>query len=98
MMVTLIIDEVEVTVPEETKILDAAQQGGIYIPHLCSHPDLPRYEQLKPAEFVYRSNVRLENKKPDLLYGGCQLCVVEIVWNLVSGMTNFLFLALLLIQ
>ena len=78
MMVTLIIDEVEVTVPEETKILDAAQQGGIYIPHLCSHPDLPRYEQLKPAEFVYRSNVRLENKKPDLLYGGCQLCVVEI--------------------
>jgi NADH dehydrogenase/NADH:ubiquinone oxidoreductase subunit G len=28
-MVTLTIDEIEVTVPEGTKILDAAQQAGI---------------------------------------------------------------------
>jgi NADPH-dependent glutamate synthase beta subunit-like oxidoreductase len=77
-MVTLIIDDVEVTVPEETKILDAAQQAGIYIPHVCSHPDLPSIEQQKPAEFVYRGNERLENKRPDLLYEGCQLCMVEI--------------------
>ena len=77
-MVTLLIDEVEVTVPEGTKILDAALRAGIYIPHVCSHPDLPSVEQLKPAEVVYRGDKRLENKKPDLQYEGCQLCVVEI--------------------
>lgn len=77
-MVTFLIDEVEVTVPEETKILDAALRAGIYIPHVCSHPDLPSVEQLKPAEVVYHGDKRLENKKPDLQYEGCQLCVVEI--------------------
>ena len=77
-MITLTIDEIEIAVPEETKILDAAQQAGIYIPHVCSHPDLPSIEQQKPADFVYRGNERLENKRPDLQYEGCQLCVVEI--------------------
>jgi len=77
-MVTLTIDEIEVTVPKGTTILDAAQQVGIYIPHLCAHPDLPPVEQLKPAEAVYRGGKRLENKKPELQYDGCQLCVVQI--------------------
>ena len=77
-MVTLLIDEVEVTVPEGTKILDAALRAKIYIPHVCSHPDLPSIEQLKPAEVVYHGNKRLENKEPDLQYEGCQLCVAEI--------------------
>ena len=76
--VTLIIDQIEVTAPEGMMILDAAHQAGIYIPHLCSHPDLPPVNQLKPAESVYRGDQRVENKKPDLLYEGCQLCVVEI--------------------
>ena len=78
-MVTLIIDEAEVTVPEGTTILAAAQHSGIYIPHICFHPDLPSVEALKPAEAVYRGEMRLENKKPNLEYEGCQLCVVEIV-------------------
>ncbi len=80
-MVTVIIDEVEVTVPDGTTVLDAAQQSGIYIPHICSHPDLPPVEQLKPAEVVYRNGKRLENKKPDLQYEGCQLCVVQVEGN-----------------
>ena len=77
-MATLIIDEVEVTVPEGTTILKAAQQAAIYIPQICFHPDLPPVKQLKPAEVVYRGNKRLENKRPDLQYEGCELCVVEI--------------------
>src|SRR3990170_2868905 len=77
-MITLTINEVGVTVPEGTTILDAAQQADLYIPHLCSHPDLPPVVQMKPAEATYRANVRTENKKPDLQYEGCQLCVVEI--------------------
>ena len=77
-VVNLIIDDIKVTVAKGTTILDAAQQAGIYIPHLCSHPDLPPVEQLKPAEVVYRNGKRLENKRPDLQYEGCQLCVVQI--------------------
>lgn len=77
-MATLIIDEVQVTVQDEMTVLEAAQQADIYIPHICSHPDLPPVEQLSPANVVYRGGKRLENKRPDLLYEGCELCVVEI--------------------
>jgi len=77
-MVTLVIDEVEVTVPEGATILDAAQEADIYIPRICSHPDLPPVEELKPAEAVYRDGKRIENKSPELAYEGCQLCVVQI--------------------
>lgn len=77
-MITLTIDNVSVTVPEGTTILDAAQKAGIYIPHLCSHPALPHVEQLKPAGAIFRQGKRLENKKPALQYEGCQLCVVQI--------------------
>jgi formate dehydrogenase beta subunit len=77
-MAKLTIDGVEVTAPEGTTILDAAQQAEIYIPHLCSHPDLPPVEELKPAQAVYRGGKRIENKKPELVYEGCQLCVVVV--------------------
>lgn len=77
-MITLTIDDIEVTVPEGATILDAAQQAEIYIPHLCSHPDLPVVEAIKPADIIYRNRKPFENKKPDLEYEGCQLCVVEI--------------------
>jgi NADPH-dependent glutamate synthase beta subunit-like oxidoreductase len=76
-MVKLSIDGVEVSVPEGATLLDAAQQAEIYIPHLCSHPDLPPVEQLKPAGVVYRDSERIDNKKSSP-YEGCQLCVVQI--------------------
>ncbi|MCL5257450.1 MAG: molybdopterin-dependent oxidoreductase [Chloroflexi bacterium] len=38
--VTLTIDGKEVTVPKNTKILEAAKAAGIEIPNLCYHPDL----------------------------------------------------------
>ncbi|MFC2020685.1 FAD-dependent oxidoreductase [Chloroflexota bacterium] len=77
-MVNIIIDDSEVTVAEGTTILKAALQSGIYIPHICSHPDLPPVDALKPAETVYRGETRLDNLKADLKYEGCQLCVVEV--------------------
>lgn len=39
--VTLTIDGREVTAPAGTSVLEAALEAGIYIPHLCHHPDLP---------------------------------------------------------
>lgn len=40
-MANLIIDEKKLTVPDDISVLEAALQNGIYIPHLCHHPDLP---------------------------------------------------------
>ena len=34
-MVNLLIDNIEVTVPEETTIIEAAESAGILIPRLC---------------------------------------------------------------
>ena len=41
MNVTVEIDGKKITVPQGTNLLEAALQNGIYIPHLCHHPDLP---------------------------------------------------------
>lgn len=72
------IDKVEVSIPEGTTILKAAEQAGIYIPHLCFHPDLPPVARQKPAHVIYRDGERIKNARPELRYEGCQLCVVEI--------------------
>lgn len=39
-MVNILIDGVSMAVPENKNILDCALEAGIYIPHLCHHPDL----------------------------------------------------------
>jgi formate dehydrogenase (NADP+) beta subunit len=39
--VTLTIDGRTVKAPEGTSVLEAALRAGIYVPHLCHHPDLP---------------------------------------------------------
>ncbi len=36
---TIVIDNIELNVPEETTILEAAKMAGINIPTLCHHPD-----------------------------------------------------------
>ena len=41
MTVSIIIDGRKLRVEEGMNILEAALQNGIYIPHLCHHPDLP---------------------------------------------------------
>jgi len=40
--VSLTIDGKPITVPEGTKILDAARKANVFIPTLCDHPDLCR--------------------------------------------------------
>ena len=39
--VTLSVTGVQITAEAGQSVLDAALNAGIYIPHLCSHPDLP---------------------------------------------------------
>ena len=72
------IDHVDISVAEGTTILQAAEQAGIYIPHICFHPDIPPVDRQKPAHVIYRNGERIENARPELRYEGCQLCVVKI--------------------
>jgi NADPH-dependent glutamate synthase beta subunit-like oxidoreductase/Pyruvate/2-oxoacid:ferredoxin oxidoreductase delta subunit len=39
-MALVIIDGIKLEVPDNKNILDCALEAGIYIPHLCHHPDL----------------------------------------------------------
>ena len=38
--IKLTIDHIEIVAEKGTTILEAALDNGIYIPHLCYHPDL----------------------------------------------------------
>ena len=40
-MAVITIDGVRLDVPEGKNVLECALEAGIYIPHLCHHPDLP---------------------------------------------------------
>ncbi|MHA1992028.1 MAG: FAD-dependent oxidoreductase [Candidatus Hodarchaeales archaeon] len=78
--VSLTINSKEISVVKGTSILEAAQTSGIYIPRLCTHPDLPPSQGKKPVEFVYRGDVQYKNdvSASSQEHEGCQLCVVKI--------------------
>jgi NADH-quinone oxidoreductase subunit G len=40
-LVSLVIDDVPVTVPAGTTLIEAAKQAGLLVPHYCYHPSLP---------------------------------------------------------
>lgn len=40
-MAVITIDGIRLEVPDHKNVLDCALEAGIYIPHLCHHPDLP---------------------------------------------------------
>ncbi len=74
----LTIDNTKVTVEQGATILEAARSAGIYIPALCSHPNLPPSRQVKPFEAVYRGKEEVKNDNSSSEYEGCQLCLVKI--------------------
>ncbi|HED24441.1 MAG TPA: hypothetical protein ENN91_04880 [Firmicutes bacterium] len=57
-LITLTIDGVEVKAAPGTSVLRAALANGIYIPHLCDHPDL------KPVGVCRVCLVEIEGRKP----------------------------------
>ena len=46
-MAVITIDGIRLEVPENKNVLECALEAGIYIPHLCHHPDLPENGSLK---------------------------------------------------
>ena len=79
-MVQLTINNINVEVPEETSILEAARSADIYIPVLCSHPDLPTFRSLELSEFVYQGERKFSNDEGSSMESmkGCGLCIVKI--------------------
>lgn len=76
--VKLTINEQVIEVPAGTTILEAAQSADIYIPRLCSHPDLPPAEGIQSTQIVYQGKRKLENAAPEEVSKGCGLCVVAV--------------------
>jgi NADPH-dependent glutamate synthase beta subunit-like oxidoreductase len=73
------IDGREVQLPCRSSLLAEALAAGIYIPHLCSHPDLPPARRLQPVAAVFRAGERVAADGSWSDGGpGCGLCVVEV--------------------
>jgi formate dehydrogenase beta subunit len=83
--VKLTVDGTEITADAGTTVLDAARDAEIYIPSICSHPDLACVEEIKGSAFVFRGGERIESDDRDATWDGCGLCVVEINGEIVRS-------------
>jgi NADH dehydrogenase/NADH:ubiquinone oxidoreductase subunit G len=78
-MAKLKIDDNEIDVPDGITIMEAARLNGIYIPSLCSHPDLPPSKGTEFSKTVFHSNTKIEGDSiENKEFEGCKLCLVEI--------------------
>ena len=74
----LTIDDQEVIAEAGASVLDAARAADIYVPALCTHPELACAEALTGASFVYRGTERVESDDPAAAWDGCGICAVEV--------------------
>ena len=80
-MVSITINGSIYEVEEDATILSTAAANGIYIPSLCSHPDLPPFKDLPLAARIFRGDACYNNPQspiPNPQSQGCGLCVVEV--------------------
>jgi len=77
-LLTAWIDGESIRIEQGATILGACRKAGIYIPVLCSHPDLPPVKNLEPAPVVYQGKAMFENTPNADSDAGCRLCLVEI--------------------
>ena len=79
-MIRCQINNVDVEVPEETSILEVARSADIYIPTICSHPDLPPFHSLELSDTVYQGENKFTNEINASIdsISGCGLCIVKV--------------------
>ncbi|WP_026890006.1 FAD-dependent oxidoreductase [Lacrimispora aerotolerans] len=46
-MPVITIDGIKIQVPKDSCVLEGALKAGVYIPHLCHHPDLPEHSSCR---------------------------------------------------
>ena len=73
-----LLDGKAVEAAEGQTILQAALAAGVYIPHLCYHPDLPSFETISPHDECYRGSEVFRSAGRGPGYAGCGLCLVKI--------------------
>ncbi|MCX6156185.1 MAG: FAD-dependent oxidoreductase [Candidatus Kapabacteria bacterium] len=73
-----------VSVPEGTTILNAALEAGIYIPVLCSHPDIEHFNTVELSDFIYQGENKIVNDS-DADISNIRGCGVCVVWNDSTG-------------
>lgn len=77
--VTLTINGSEVTVCSKTTVLEAAREIGVYIPVLCSHPNIPPTHWSTPgAQIVYQGESHPVHHASNDCAAGCGLCAIQI--------------------
>jgi len=79
-MIHLTIDNIEIEVSNETSILEAARSADIYIPTICSHPDLPPFHSLELSDVIYQGEKKFTNESDATIesISGCGLCIVAV--------------------
>ncbi len=79
-MVDITIDDQKISVSEGTTILNAARSAGIFIPVVCSHPDLKPFRSVKISDYVYQGENKVNNDPGATIESikGCGVCIVEI--------------------
>ena len=78
---TIEIDGRQIECSQGNTILEAADSGGIYIPRLCCHPDLPPTSEVTRAESIYQADIKIAGDMPGTATGKeahCNLCLVEV--------------------
>ena len=76
--IMLTIDGVEVEAEEGMSVLEASKNAKIYIPNLCSHPNLSSSRKIKSLDSVYMGKISIKGDDPGKDFERCQLCLVEI--------------------
>ncbi len=79
-MIRCVINNIELEVPDDYTILEAARSAEIYIPTICSHPDLPPFHSLELSEAVYQGENKFTNETDTSIesISGCGLCIVQV--------------------
>jgi len=79
-MILLTIDDAEIKVSEGTTILEAARSIEIFIPAVCSHPDLPPFHSLELSDSVYLGSKKITNDSDATIDSikECGICIVKI--------------------
>ncbi len=79
-MISITIDGKSIQVPEGTTILNAANSADIYIPVLCSHPDLGPFQTIELSDQIYQGDKIYTNDQNAMIDNikGCGLCQVEL--------------------
>lgn len=77
MNIKLTFDGKAIEAGEGQTILAAALAAGIYIPHLCYHPDLPSFKEVPSIDVCYRGQEMYRADSRGKEYEGCGLCLVK---------------------